>query len=110
MTFRRSLQRRTVTGDESSGGLIYQHDGAELPSVDEARVEPQPPSCEKDTRYLGYEGMFAYHECECCGRLYAVDAFENTKQFERNDGDVLVIRDTKTHAELASTVSMEVRR
>lgn len=93
--------------DHPSDAVI--RSGEELPSEDDERIEPQPPSCEKDTTYLGYRGRFAFHKCECCERTYAVDAFDNTKQFERNNG-VLVLRNTKTHVEIASTVSMRVRR
>jgi hypothetical protein len=85
------------------------HSDRDLPDKGDERIEPQPPSCEKDTTYLGYRGKFAFHKCSCCGRIYAVDAYENTKQFERDNG-ILVLHDTKTHAQISSTVSIKVRR
>lgn len=101
-----SNQNSTDINTRPSGGVTHTDGG--LPKEGDERVEPKPPSCEQDTSYLGYRGCFAFHKCDCCGRIYAVDAFENTKQFQRDNG-VLVLRDTKTHAQIASTVSMRVR-
>ena len=90
-------------------GVVHHDTQDGIPAKGEERVEPMPPSCEKDTSYLGYRGKYAFHKCECCGRVYAVDAYDNTKQYEKDNG-VLLLTNLKTHAKIASTVSVRVRR